>query len=139
MDNLENSFLGSGWAFPVNFSAANYQLSLSAYENNINENIDIILTTRRGERILEPDFGSGLPLLLFRKMDETLKSDMIDTIQTSLRNNEPRISVKEVTVKFTDLLNGMVEIMIAYVFNQTNTRHNYVFPFSLNEGTNLRR
>lgn len=139
MDNIENSFLGSGWAFPVNFSAADYQLSLSAWENNINDNINIVLTTRRGERTLEPDFGSGLPQLLFRTMDEILKSDISDTVITSLLDNEPRITVKEVQVEFTDIQNGLVEIMITYVYNQTNTRHNYVFPFYLKEGTNLRR
>jgi len=133
----ENSYLGSGWSFPVSFSAGNYRLTLSSYEANINDSIDIILQTRAGERILEPGFGSGLQQFTFRKMDELLKGEIVDTVKTSLLHNEPRISVKEVDVDFPDLRTGTVLISIYYVYNQTNTRHNYVFPFYLKEGTNL--
>jgi len=135
----ENNFLGSGWCFPVSFSAANYQLSVSAFEKNINESIDIILMTRKGERCFEPQFGSGLQQFFFRKMDETLKGEIMDAVKVSLLHNEPRITVKDVIVNFKDIQNGKVEVAISYTYNQTNTRHNYVFPFYLYEGTNLGR
>lgn len=137
MTNAEAGFLGSGWAFPVSFSAGNYQLNLSAYEQNINDSIDIILQTRQGERSLEPQFGSGLQQFMFRKMDQTLKGEITDAVRSSLRNNEPRITVQDVQVNYIDMQNGGIEVIIVYVYNQTNTRHNYVFPFYLKEGTNL--
>jgi len=133
----ENNFLGSGWSFPVSFSAESFQVGVSAFETNINESIDIILKTKQGERCFEPQFGSGLQQFFFRKMDETLKGEIMDAVKVSLLHNEPRITVQEVQVNFTDLLNGIVDIQIVYIYNQTNTRHNYVFPFYLNEGTNL--
>lgn len=135
----ENNFLGSGWSFPVTFSAGNYELNLSSYEKNINESIDVILQTKKGERCMEPQFGSGLQQYFFRKMDETLKGEIIDTVKMSLLINEPRITVKDVKVEYTDMLSGLVEITVAYMYNQTNTRHNYVFPFHITEGTNLDR
>ncbi len=138
LSKVDNHFLGSGWSFPVTFSAGNnYQLELSSYEDNINESIDIILQTRNGERIMEPQFGSGLQQFLFRKMDETLKGEIIDVVTYALLYNEPRITVLEVDVQFRDLRGGAIEILLSYAYNQTNTRHNYVFPFYLNEGTNL--
>ena len=136
-NNRENTYLGSGWSFPVHFSAGNYRLALTSYEDNINDSIDIILQTRTGERILEPGFGSGLQQFAFRKMDELLKGEIVDTVKSSLLHNEPRISVKEVDVEFSDLRTGTVLVTIYYVYNQTNTRHIYVFPFYLKEGTNL--
>lgn len=139
LSNRENNFLGSGWAFPVSFSAGNLELNMSSFEENINNSIDIILLTKRGERCMEPFFGSGLQQFFFRKMDETLKGEIIDAVKISLLHNEPRISVIAVDVEFADLQNGVVSIHISYVFNQTNTRHNYVFPFHLNEGTNLKK
>jgi phage baseplate assembly protein W len=135
----QNNFLGSGWSFPVTFSAGNYELNMSSYENNINESIDVILQTKKGERCMEPQFGSGLQQFFFRKMDETLKGEICDTVKMSLLINEPRITVKEVKVEYTDLQNGLVEVGVTYMYNQTNTRHNYVFPFNINEGTNLDR
>jgi len=136
-DKKENVFLGSGWAFPVSFSAGNHQVNISAKETNINESINIILNTRKGERTLESNFGSGLQQFMFRKIDNTLKGEIVETIQFSLLRYEPRIIVQEVRVAATDLINGVVEILIIYIYAQTNTRHNYVFPFHLNEGTNL--
>ncbi|WP_158992495.1 GPW/gp25 family protein [Mucilaginibacter sp. L196] len=138
MDKHEKNFLGSGWAFPVTFSPGNFQLNLSAYEDNINDSIDIIMKTNKGERCLEPQFGAGLQQFLFRKMDDALKGEICDVVKSALLFNEPRITVTDVKADFIDQQNGRVEIIITYEYNQTNTRHNYVFPFSLNEGTNLR-
>ena len=132
-----SEFLGSGWAFPVTFSAGNGQLNLTQYEDNINDSIDVILQTIRGERNLDPDFGSGLQQFFFRKMDHTLKGEIKDAIEYALLINEPRITVKNVSVEFVNLSKGTIKINIEYIYNQTNTRHNYVFPFHINEGTNL--
>lgn len=142
MDNKEHTktvFLGSGWAFPVSFSVDNHQLSLSANETNINESINVILNTRKGERTLEANFGSGIQQFMFRKIDNTLKGEIIETIKFALLRYEPRILVQDVKVASTDVLNGKIEILISYIYSQTNTRHNYVFPFYLKEGTNLDR
>lgn len=133
----ENHFLGSGWAFPVTFSAGNHQLGLTGYEQNVNEAINIILLTNTGERSLNPRFGSGLQQFFFRRMDETLKGEITDVVKFSLMHNEPRITVLEITVVYADISSGLIEIRIVYLFNQTNTRHNYVFPFYIKEGTNL--
>ncbi len=137
LSKIENNFLGSGWAFPVTFTAGSYTVNMTSYEENINDSIRIILLTRMGERCLEPQFGAGLQQFFFRKMDETLKGEIINAVKMSLLHNEPRITVTDVDVEYTDLQNGVAEVIVEYVYNQTNTRHNYVFPFHLNEGTNL--
>ena len=134
----KNNFLGSGWAFPVTFSIGTGELELTQYEDNVNQNIQLILNTKRGEHCMEQNFGSGLQQFMFRKMDETLKGDMIDTIENSLLNYEPRITLLSVDVDFVDQTDGLVNIALVYKYNQTNTRHNYVFPFNLIEGTNLK-
>lgn len=139
IEQKETVFLGSGWAFPVSFSADNHQLNLSANETNINESINVILNTRKGERTLESGFGSGLQQYMFKKIDNTLKGEIIETIKFALLRYEPRIVVQDVKVASTDILNGKLEILISYIYSETNTRHNYVFPFYLKEGTNLDR
>ena len=133
----EKEFLGSGWAFPVTFLSGNKQLMITSYEKNIENTIDVIVQTSFGERIMEPQFGSGLRGFFFQKMTPTLKGGIKDAIMSALLDNEPRITVLEVTVDFIDMANGLVEVTIDYEFNQTNTRHNYVYPFYIKEGTNL--
>ena len=68
-NKIENVFLGSGWAFPVSFSVGNLQLNISSNETNIQESINVILNTRKGERTLEADFSSGLQQFMNRKID----------------------------------------------------------------------
>jgi len=132
------SFLGSGWSFPVAFNIGNSQLLLTKNDANINEAIDIILKTKLGERLMDSDFGSGMQQFFFRSRDEALKSELREMIMTSLLINEPRITVQEVLIEYSSSDLGRVDITVEYIFNQVNTRHNYVFPFYLNEGTNLR-
>lgn len=135
--NRKKEFLGSGWSFPITFSVGNYQLEVTRYENNIKDSIDIIMQTNFGERPMNPQFGSGLQQYFFQEMNETLKAEIKDTVTNSLLNNEPRISVLNVEVDYADVLESLVEVTIDYEYNQTNTRHNYVYPFYLKEGTNL--
>lgn len=137
LENRKAAFYGSGWSFPVVFSAGNYQVNLSAYEANINDAINLVLHTRKGERILEPQFGSALYQYMFAVMDETLKGEMADAVKLALLHNEPRITVLEVDVEYADMENGLVNILITYEYNRANTRHNYVFPFYIREGTNM--
>ena len=68
-NKIENVFLGSGWAFPVSFSVGYLQLNISFNETNIQESINVILNTRKGERTLEANFGSGLQQFMNRKID----------------------------------------------------------------------
>jgi len=135
--NINSQFWGTGWSFPITFEAGNSQLEITYEQTNINASMQLILNTRKGERTLSPNFGGGLQEYMFQKMDSTLKGQMTQTIQKQLLKYEPRITVKGVTVEFTDLQSGTVEITIEYLINTTNTRHNYVFPYNLKEGTNL--
>lgn len=137
--NITKEFLGSGWSFPVTFLAGNCQLQLTKYETNINEMINLIMQTIAGERPFEAQFGSGLQTFFFKEMRPTLQGEIREAIKTALLNNEPRIKVLSVEVAFADLQTGLVEVTINYIYNQTNTRHNYVYPFYIKEGTNLQR
>ncbi|MCO7188541.1 MULTISPECIES: GPW/gp25 family protein [unclassified Pseudoalteromonas] len=133
----QSEFLGSGWQFPPTFSSVSHQLAMNQSEANINQSIDLILQTRRGERCLLPDFGSQLNTFLFRSQDASLQEEIAKSVRNTLLNDEPRISVDEVFVSFTSEEASQVVISVLYTIKQTNTRHNHVFPFSLLEGTNL--
>ena len=47
-----SQFLGRGWQFPPSFSGASKQVQMIDAEANINQSIDLILQTQRGERSL---------------------------------------------------------------------------------------
>ncbi len=133
----DESFWGSGWSFPPTFELANAQLNLVKSQSKINQSIRIILETRQGERSLNPFFGSSLKAHLFKTPDSTLKGEIENCIKSSLLDFEPRIDVKSVEVRYVEPNEPIAEISISYVIRKTNTRHNYVYPFHLNEASNL--
>jgi len=133
----ESSFLGTGWSFPPTFEQGNYQLTMTKTEDNINQSIDIILKTPRGSRPLQPEFGSNLNRFLFRKLNATCQEEIEQSVKMSLLNDEPRIVVDKVETRLQQDLGSTVAVFIYYTVKQTNSRHNYVYPFSLQEGTNL--
>lgn len=132
-----SQFLGCGWQFPPSFSGASKQVHMIDAEANINQSIDLILQTQRGERSLLPYFGSNLRSYLFKSKDATLKEEIAQSVRDTLLHDEPRIRVDDVLVDYVSEPESTVAISVIYTIKQTNTRHNHVFPFSLLEGTNL--
>jgi hypothetical protein len=133
----DSSFLGSGWSFPPTFEIGNYQLNMTHKDDNIKQSIDIILQTQQGERSLMPLFGSTLHSFLFKNMNASLQSEIIDAVKSALLDYEPRINVDNVAL---DVLAGErsgVAIQIDYTIKKTNSRHNHVYPFVQNDATNV--
>ena len=132
----ENTFLGQGWAFPPSFDNVFYGVGLSAGVDNINQSIDLLLKTPKGSRSLMPNFGSNLSSFVFQRMTAALQEELIQSVERTLLNFEPRIKVLDVKVEMSaDAATVLVQIV--YLVIQTNARHNHVFPFSVIEATNL--
>lgn len=132
----DNTFLGQGWAFPPSFDNVFYGVSMSAGVDNINESIDLLLKTPKGSRSLMPNFGSNLSTFVFQRMTAALQEELIQSVERTLLNFEPRIKVLDVTVAMSADATT-VHVKIVYLIIQTNARHNHVFPFSVIEATNL--
>lgn len=62
----------------------------------IYENIRRILTTRKGERVNEPNFGSNLQSFLFSP--QMYLDNVLDEIKFSIEANEPRVKVRACTI-----------------------------------------
>ena len=60
-------------------------------------------------------------------------------MKQNIGNIEPRIIVDEIAINPVDVNDGKIEINIEYTVITTNVRDNIVFPYYLNEGTNIKR
>lgn len=135
MPENAKSFLGRGWAFPVLVNKATGRVKLSEYEEDIAEAIEIILSTRRGERIMRPEFGSNLHNYLFETADLGVRSQIKHEVLSALQLWEPRITDVHVEVDFPEGRIGGFVVEISYVVRNTNNPFNLVYPFFLTEGT----
>ena len=131
MESTDRSFLGRGWAFPVD--AGDADVALAAYEEDIRQAIRIILETAPGERVMRPEFGSGLQSLVFEPVNATTRSLVQHRVQEALVRWEPRIDVDEVKVSTSEMRRDRLLIDIRYRVRATNTFYNLVYPFYLQE------
>ena len=86
-----SSFLGTGFSFPVMPDSATGRFMSSSFEEDIKEAIYIILMTKKGERLMRPDFGCGIHDFAFATLDYTTVSQMEKSIKEALIKWEPRI------------------------------------------------
>jgi uncharacterized protein len=131
------SFLGTGWSFPPEFNRGTKSVKMLEDEADIKSSLEILLSTRLGERVMLPGYGCNLEELLFNPLNLTLKTYVVDLIKTAILYHEPRIDARKIEIDPADELNGVLLINIDYIIRTTNSRKNMVFPFYKGEGNEL--
>jgi phage baseplate assembly protein W len=134
---INDDFLGTGWSFPPSFRKEMQGVEMTEKEDDIEKSLHILLTTATGERLMEPRYGCNMEELVFESLNTTTKTLMKDKIQTAILYFEPRIDVTKIELNDTDQLEGKVLIEIEYIVRATNSRFNFVFPYYINEGTEI--
>jgi phage baseplate assembly protein W len=140
MVDINKAFLGIGWGFPPEFHKRGEALEakMVAEEEDIRESLRILLSTRPGERVMQPDYGCGLHAMVFEGLDESTVTELEDIIQRAILFYEPRITLESIDVNTEDELEGRLKIQLNYNVRKTNTRSNVVYPFYYLEGTQVR-
>ena len=129
----QRAFLGVGWTFPVCLSGG--RIETSQYEKDIREAILIILRTNRNERLMRPEFGAGLRDFLFEPVSAETMERVRNRVNGALIDWEPRIDVLAVNVTVDVSTPNVLQIEMKYRVRATNTQHNLVYPFYLEEGS----
>ena len=138
MENIDRSFLGTGWNFPPTFRREWYGVEMLTGEEDIRSSIFIILQTVTGERVMLPTFGCNLQPFVFDVLNVPNIAMIEKIVKEALVYHEPRIIVDElISEAFQDI--GKLEITINYRVITTNTRYNIVYPFYINEATNIEK
>lgn len=131
--NSAKAFLGVGWSFPP-CTANDGSTALAVYEKDVEQAIRIILGTDWGERVMRPDFGAGLKSFVFGPLNQTSMRQVQTRVQDALIKWEPRIDVEQVKVTLDSAERNKLLVAVTYRVRVTNTVHNLVYPFYLEEG-----
>ena len=130
---MAKEFLGRGWKFPIGVDADGH-ISMSTNEEDIKEAIQIILSTSKGERVMQPDFGCGLHDFVFAAVNASTLALIESSVKEALTLWEPRVEVLEVEVSTEQIDEGKLLISTDYRVRTTNNQYNLVYPFYLTEG-----
>ncbi len=128
---MQQKFLGTGMKFPPQIDSGTGRFAISSGGQSVKESVYLILMTNRGERWLEPAFGSHLMSYTFMDTSVTMLSMLSDNIRNMILSQEPRISDVDVEID-AESKEGCLIIFINYTLAATNTQDNMVFPFYLN-------
>ena len=93
-------------------------------KDQVKSNIKNLLLPKRGERILQPEFGSGLQSLLFEPNVDDLEGRIEDTINESLQQWLPYVTAEEIDIESTNEL-------------RDNNRLNVSIKFRIGDDINL--
>lgn len=133
----EPNFLGIGWSFPPEFRESAKAVIMLTDETDIKSSLEILLSTKIGERIMQPKYGCNMDELLFTPLTQTLKTFVSELIRTAILYHEPRIDVEEIDITQGDDLTGELLVLIDFRVRSTNSRINMVYPLYKKEGTDL--
>ena len=121
------SFLGTGWAFPLAFSAGGGEVSTVSDEEDIFQSLQILLSTSLGERVMQEDYGCNLRDFVFEELSQGLLQDLRNAITNAIRYHETRITLDDINFDVrADMEYSTIYIGILFRVRSTNSRYNMV-------------
>ena len=86
-------------AFPFEPSAVgDFLLMNTTTERAIKSDLVHLLLTRKGDRLYNPEFGSGLYNYIFEQIDETTLSDIKRDLEEKIKKYIPNLTIDEIIV-----------------------------------------
>ena len=127
---MSESIVGRGWTFPPQIDAQG-GLALTSEISELDQAIQIILTTSPGQRVMRPTFGCRLQELVFAPNDSRTAAQARRFVEEALGMWEPRIRVTEVNIGPDPDADNRLLIAIEYELKATHDRRSLVYPFYL--------
>ncbi|MCB8967242.1 MAG: GPW/gp25 family protein [Ardenticatenaceae bacterium] len=127
---MSNEIVGRGWSFPPRIGPQGGFL-LTHEANELDQAIQIILTTAPGQRVMRTQFGCRLHELVFAPNNKQTAAQAQRYVEEALGMWEPRIKVEAVAVRPDPNQANQLLITIKYQVKATHDRRSLVHPFYL--------
>jgi phage baseplate assembly protein W len=118
-DTAEFNDYAYGITLPIQIGNTAFNQAFTSFEQ-VRSNIKNVLLTKRFERVMNPDFGSGLQELLFQQNTEILTSDIEDVIRESVDRWLPYVTIESVDVNSTNELKDLNRLDVSISFRVSN-------------------
>ena len=98
IDTEEFNNFAVGITLPIQRGNDGYFAQSFRTFDQVRSNLKNLLLTKKGERILQPEFGSGLHDLLFNPATEKFEEDLETTINDSVAKWLPYVIVEDINI-----------------------------------------
>lgn len=119
--------LGRGMKFPPQVNPATGRFVTSQDRQSVKESIYLILMTQKGERQMQPGFGSRTSDYVFSETNLTMLHIMAHELERDITVSEPRVQDVEIRMDYASP--GCLLVHIRYTVRGSSTPENMVFPF----------
>jgi uncharacterized protein len=130
-----DTFLQTGWPFFPEIVSNASRISDLSYSVDIRQSLQILFTTLPGERLAHPLYGCDLMQFMFKPINNSLLSDMENTVRTAIELYETRINLIFIDIRRSLTSDNRIDIEIFYEISATSSRFNMTIPFYIMEGT----
>jgi len=101
-DTKEYDSYAYGITLPIKRGGNGYfEQAFTSFEQ-AKSNLKNLLLTKQGERVMQPEFGTGLEALLFEPMDGEFESKLTNVITQTVNYWLPYINIEEIDIEMTD-------------------------------------
>jgi phage baseplate assembly protein W len=98
IDTEEFNNFAVGITLPIQRGNDGYFAQSFRTFDQVRSNLKNLLLTKKGERILQPEFGSGLHDLLFQPATEKFEEDLETTINEAVAKWLPYVIVEDINI-----------------------------------------
>ena len=119
-----------GITLPIQIGNTAFNQSFSVIEQ-VKSNIKNLLLTKKYERVMQPELGSGLQELLFQFNNDDLAGSIEDTIVSSLSLWLPYVTVDTILIEQTNELKDINSINVSVKFKILNNPSLEVVTFKV--------
>ena len=131
LDKNKDKFVGI--EFPLGRSVTGFFNKTKTLQEQTKSNIRNLLTNK-GERVMQPTFGSDLQRLLFEQYSDDLRDRIEESIREALGNWLPYVIVNEVFVIQNEGNPNLIEVSLEYSISiQPDSFDTITFNFTLGE------
>jgi phage baseplate assembly protein W len=119
-DTKEYSNYAIGISLPIQIRKTAFEQTFTTFEQ-VKSNIKNLLLTKRGERVMQPQFGSGLQELLFEQNVDDLEGRIQTTIEDSISQWLPFVNIDEIDIEQTNELRDNNRVNVSIKFRVGNS------------------
>jgi len=118
IDTEEFNNYAVGITLPIQRGSDGYFAQSFKTFDQIRSNLKNLLLTKKGERILQPEFGSGLHDLLFNPATEKFEEDLENTINDAVTKWLPYVIVEDINIDISKEMTDNNQAKVSLKFKQ---------------------
>ena len=118
IDTEEFNNFAVGITLPIQRGNEGYFRQSFRTFDQIRSNLKNLLLTKRGERIFQPDFGSGLHDLLFNPATEKFEEDLETTVNDAVAKWLPYVIVEDINIDISKEMTDNNQAKVSLKFRQ---------------------